>query len=238
MVLGELMKTKLLGAISLVSLALTALWLVLLVAGTISSGPMETFGQALANVNKLDWMFYLTYINAALITVSATMLFAGLYLYCKRTAPQWSMMGLVFVPIYSALNLFVYLSQITVVPSLLSFQRTAEYEAVSTLLLRLMVQQWPGSAVSTFNNLAYAILGVPSIIFGTILFKRSKSMRLPGVLLALNGVACIVGFVGVVLENNLMGLGSAAGGALYLLALIPLSVSLLRGEEGHPSQVE
>lgn len=222
------MKSKMLGVISLICLIVTVLWLILYIVGLRSAGPMDTFDQVLAYVAKLDVMFYLTYVNATLITLGVTLLFAGLYVYCKSTSSVWSMMGLVFVPVYCVFNLFTYLSQITIVPRLLDFEKVAKYQAVPSLLLRQMTQQWSGSTVAVFNNMAYAVLGIPSIIFGLILFKRSKSMRLPGALLALNGVACIIGMIGVVSENRLIAMGSVVGGVLFLLALIPLSVTLLR----------
>jgi hypothetical protein len=95
-------------------------------------------------------------------------------------------------------------------------------------MLRQMLQQWPGSAVSVLNNLAYAILGIPSIIFGMALSRRDRSSRLPGILLALNGVACIIGVAGVVLGSGLLAQGSIVGGTLFLLALIPLRMTFLR----------
>ncbi|MBL7162321.1 MAG: DUF4386 family protein [Anaerolineales bacterium] len=222
------MKTRPLGIVSLIILIMTALWLALLISSIVSAGPVETFEQVLANAARLDGVFYLTYANATLFTVGATILLAGLYVYCKPIAPEWSVIGVVFVPVYCVLNLFSYLSQITVVPRLLEYQQTAEYQAVSTMLLRQMIQAWPGSAVWVSNNLAYAILGIPSIIFGMALCKRSKTMRLAGVLLVLNGIACIVGMVGVVLGNTLIGMGSAVGGGLFFLALFPLSWAFLR----------
>ena len=101
------MKTRPLGTISLICLVVTTLWLALFIYGVASKGTVETFEQALVSVVKLDALFYLTYVNAALVTLSATLLFACLYVYCKLTAPEWSAMGLVFVPVYSVLNLFV-----------------------------------------------------------------------------------------------------------------------------------
>lgn len=225
------MKTKSLGILSLVTLILTTLWLVLFISSMISGGPVETFEQALAYAARLDAMFCLNYANVTLLTVCATMLMAGLYAYCRPSLPEWSATtGLVFVPVYCTLNLFAYLSQITVVPRLLEYQQAAEYKAVSTMLLRQMIQAWPGSAVGVFNNLAYAIVGIPSIIFGMALCKHGKAMRVAGILLALNGVACIVGMVGVVLGNTLIGMGSVIGGGLFFLALFPLSWALLQGE--------
>ena len=225
------MRTRLFGVISLINLALTSVWLILLIIGIQRSGPVETFEQAIASVSRLDWLFYLTYINAAFITITAAMLFAGLYLYCKSASPGWSMVGLVFVPVYAILGLVSYLSQITVVPRVIALSQISQYDAVSDILLGLVIQQWPGSIIAFLNTLAYAILAIPSIIFGILLLKGNKLSKFAGALLALNGIFCIIGLTGIILENSLLGMGSAIGGAIYLFALIPLSLMFLREED-------
>ncbi len=217
------MRTKLLGVLSLISLAVTILWLVFLIVGLAAAGPLDTFEQVLAHVNKLDVVFYLTYANAALITVSAVMLFAALYLYYKPIAPEWSAIGATFVPIYGAMNLIVYLSQVTVVPRLLQLQALPEYQALSQFLLRQAIQQWPDSAISIVNNLAYAVLGVPSIIFGVLMLKSVPALRLGGILLGISGIASIAGFIGIAAQSAWLSQGSFIGGVLFLLALVPMS---------------
>jgi hypothetical protein len=99
---------------ALVGAIVTAIWLVLLIYGVATQGPVETSEQALASVADLDLLHYLTYANATLITITATLLFAGLYVYCRPQEAVWSAMGLAFVPAYTVLNLFAYLSQITI----------------------------------------------------------------------------------------------------------------------------
>ena len=213
---------RLLGTVALLCAITTAIWLVLLIVGVATQGPVETLEQALASVADLDLLHYLTYANAALITITATLLFAGLYVYCKPQEAVWAVMGLAFVPAYTVLNLFAYLSQITIVPRLVDLQPE------SSLLLAQLVQSWPGSAVNVLNNLGYAILGIPSLIFGWLLFQRQQAMRLPGGLLALSGTASLVAMVGIILQNAALSLGSIVSGVLFLLALIPLSITLLR----------
>ncbi|MEW6405120.1 MAG: hypothetical protein AB1649_25270 [Chloroflexota bacterium] len=222
------MQTKSLGILSLVCLTFTIIWLIFLIAGTGSAGPLETFEQVLAYTARLDGVFYLTYVNAALVTVSAVMLLAALYLYYSPIVPGWSVIGAAFVPIYGAMNLVVYLSQITLVPRLLQLQAMPEYQALSQFLLRQAIQQWPDSAVSIVNNLAYAVLGVPSIIFGVLMGKSAPVLRLGGILLALNGLACIGGFIGIAIQSAGLSQGSLIGGMLFLLALVPMSWGFLR----------
>lgn len=224
------MQTRLLGVLSLILLALTILWLVFLVVGLAAAGPLDTFEQVLAHVNKLDVVFYLAYANAALITVSAVMLFAALYFHYKPIAPEWSAIGATFVPIYGTMNLIVYLSQVTVVPRLLRLQVLPEYQALSQFLLRQAIQQWPDSTISIVNNLAYAVLGVPSIVFGVLMLKSAPALRVGGALLVLNGLACIAGFIGIAAQSTWLSQGSLVGGVLFLLALAPMSWSFLQGE--------
>jgi len=223
-------RTKLFAVVSLMALIVTVIWLALLIADTARAGPLDTFEQVLAHVSNLDALYYLTYANAALTVLATTLLFSVLYLTCKTTAPELALLGFVFAPAYAAVNLVVYLSQLTVVPALLTAHQQAQHQAAAELLLQQTIQIWPGSGISFLNSLGYAILGVPSIILGAILLWRRGSLRLAGALLALNGLACVVGLIGTLAGNGLLGNGSLVGGALYLLALIPLNVAFWKGK--------
>ncbi|MGD1994562.1 MAG: hypothetical protein PVI59_15310 [Anaerolineae bacterium] len=215
-------KHTLLGTISLICLIVTVVWLVLFIYASATQGAVETPEQALDSVADLGLVHHLTYVNATLVTLSAVMLFAGLAVRCWSEASLWAAMGAAFVPIYGLLNLFAYLSQITIVP------RLAALRPAPDLLLAQMVQAWPGSAVNILNNLGYAVLGIPSVIFGLLLGRQDPSLRLAGILLALSGVASILGMVGIAAQSAVLGLGSIVGGVLFLVALIPLSVVWLQ----------
>jgi len=218
------MKTnsRLLGTLSLICLVLTVIWLALFVYVTATDGAIETYEEALESAGRLGLLHYVTYGNATLITVSATMLFGGLYVVCRPEAPLWASMGAVFVPIYGLLNLFAYLSQITVVPRLVALR------PASDLLVAQLIQAWPNSTVGVVNNLGYAVLGIPSVIYGVLLGRGEGSLRVGGVFLALSGAASMVGFLGIVARSDVLGLGSIVGGVLFLAALVPLSRTWLR----------
>jgi len=113
------MKTRWLGWMSLVTVISVTLWLILLIWDMATAGPMETFPQVLAHVQKGDWKFTLSYLNAGIFTTCVIALMSGLYVFCRSMIPEWSVVGLVFVPVYGTLNLFAYLSQITLVPALI-----------------------------------------------------------------------------------------------------------------------
>lgn len=222
-------KTKLFAVVSLIALIVTLIWLALLIADTAGAGPLDTFEQVLAHVSDPDALFYLTYASAALAVLATTLLFVVLYLHCRTTAPELVLLGLVFVPVYAVLNLVVYLSQLTVVPELLTAHQQAPYKAAAELLLRQTVQMWPGSGISFLNSLGYAILGIPSIILGAILVRQRGFLRFAGGLLVLSGIACLVGLIGMLAGSEPLGNGSLVGSALYLLALIPLNVAFWKG---------
>ena len=227
--LGEhTIKTRLFAILSLVCAVATALWLGFFIAGVVRNGPTRTFEQALAFVSRQDALFYATYLNAAFITLIASALMTGLYLYCRPAAPEWALIGLVFVPVYCLMNLVAYLSQISLVPSLVQLRQTAEFQTAADSLLKLTIQAYPASTTGYFNNLAYALLGIPSIIFGIILIQKGTLWRIAGWLLALNGAACILGIFGLTIQNNLLSLGSLVGGVLFLAALFPLSLAFWR----------
>jgi len=225
------MKTKQLGFFSFLLAFLTLAWVVLLIWGMASAGPLETFEQVLAYAARGGALFTLTYANATLLTLIASMLFAGLYRYCREASPLWATVGLVFVPVYCLLNLLAYFSQITVVPRLVELSHVAGQQEMAEFALRQVIQQWPDSAASIFNNLAYAILGIPSILYGAILYRMRRSLRLGAILLALNGVACIAGVIGVSLRSSPLSLGSVVGGVLFLAALVALGWVFNREEK-------
>jgi hypothetical protein len=209
-------------------LLLTVLWLGLLIADMATAGPLETFEQVADHAGRLGWLFYATYTNAALITVCATALLAALHAFLRPAAPPWILIGLVFTPVYTVLNLIAYLSQLVVVPPLLALRDDPSYHAAADLLLRQMLQSWPTSGMAFFNGLAYAILGIPSILYGILLWRRGHPLQWSGLLLALNGAACILGAVGFLMGSALLSMGTVIGGVLFLLALALLSRGLMR----------
>jgi len=79
------------------------------------------------------------------------------------------------------------------------------------------------------NQLAYAVLGIPSIIFGVILVKHKRISPLAGWLLAVNGLSCIVGVIGTAANSQVLAIGSVAGGALFLFSLAVIAVRIHPG---------
>lgn len=215
--------SRLVAFLSLACLVLTTLWVALLIADIASAGPLDTFEQVVAHAARLHGLFYATYLNAALLTLAVLAFFAALHAWLRPTAPDWVVVGLVFVPIYGVLNLVAYLSQLTLVPALVVLRLEPQTNVAAEVLLRLTLQAWPGSFIAFFNGLAYAILGIPSILYGALLWRRGGLLGWGGLLLALNGAACILGVVGFLAGSALLSLGVMIGGVLFLAAMFPLA---------------
>lgn len=210
------------SVLAMLCLLLTSIWLGLLTTEMVMNGPPQTFQQAAARAALLDWSYYATFINAVLITFAVSAFYAVLCSYLKSSAPPWIVIGFVFLPVYTMLNLVVYLSQVTLVPWLLELRGDPVVGAFADLLLQQVLQSLPTSGISFVNGLAYAILGIPSILFGWILWPLRGPLRWVGFLLALNGVACILGIIGLFTGNALISLGTVIGGVLFLPALFLL----------------
>ena len=225
------MNSKILGWLSLITLVSVTLWLIIMIWDLATASPLEFFQQVLAHIQKGDWKFTLTYLNAGIFTVGATALMAGIYTFVKPILPEWSMVGFVFVPIYGTLNLFAYLSQITLVPALLQAASDPVMADTALLLLQQTLQLLPGSAVGFFNGLAYAILGIPSIIFGVALTKiDGRLIRISGWLLLLSGIASILGIFGNLLGSTILAQGTLLGGVIFWLALFPMTLGFFRSQ--------
>ena len=223
------MKTKWLGWLSLITLISVTLWLIFLIWDMATAGPLETFQQVLAHAQKGDWKFTFTYLNAGIFTTCVIALMGGLYTYCRPITPEWALVGLIFVPIYGTLNLLAYLSQITLVPALLQAAADPVMADAAMLFLQQSLQLLPESAVGFFNGLAYAILGIPSIIFGMALTKdKFRHLQISGWLLLLSGIAGLLGIIGYLTGSAILSFGTLLGGAIFWLALFPLTSSFLR----------
>lgn len=222
------MNIKFYGFVSLACLIFSIVWIVLLIYSIIQSGPTETLEQAYKLAGNAGFNFYLTYINAVFITITATILFTGIYFYCKSTDPQLALIGLIFIPVYCVFCLFSYFSQISILPRLLSHINIINKDSNTTVLVGQVLQGWQESAVWIINNLAYAVLGIPSIVFGISLYKRGGIARTTSIFLILSGLASIFGIVGIVSNNKLIGMSSAIGGVLFIISLVYLSLMFFR----------
>jgi hypothetical protein len=220
--------TRTIGILTLIVAAITVLWAVLFMVTEVAMPAVPTLAGRIALIEGSLGLFVLNYANAGLLTLAAVVMLAALCVYCRQEDPLWTAVALVFVPIYGLANLVVYLSQVFVVPGLLDLYRDPATAAVAEILLRLALHTWPGSAAGFVNALAYAALGIPSVILGLLLARRAPCLRAGGRLLALSGVLAVVALVGVGIGDATLAFLSPLGGFVYLVGLILLGVRFLR----------
>lgn len=214
------MKTRILGILTVLVIVTTVLWLVILIPAQVSAPAVDVLHEKIAAMEPLGFVYYATYVNAALITIFDVALFAGLIQFCREEEPLWSTVAMAFLPIYGLGNLVAYLSQILVVPLLLRHYEAPGTRPVAEVLLGLILQDWPGSAVQALNGLSYAVLGIPSAIVGWILYRNVKGLRISGLLLIASGGLSFVALVGLATANYSLAAATLVSGAVFLAALV------------------
>lgn len=163
-----------------------------------------------------DFFRTMNYVNVTLLTIGVIVFFSFLHIYFTGYH-SYSIVGFVFIPIYGVINLVCYSSQISIVPDI---ARSAIAAEDNLLFAAALVQASSTSMIGFLNGLAYAILGIPSILFGILLYRRSK--RVSGAFLQLNGMMCMIGFIGYITGSRAVSLGIMIGGILFLLSLISM----------------
>jgi hypothetical protein len=100
------------------------------------------------------------------------------------------------------------------------------------VLLGLAIHNWYGTAIEALNALSYAVLAIPQIIFGVIMYRKAKGLRAGSVLMAVSGVLSVIALVGVGLQNgSLAMISSFAGGGMYMVSLAIIGVFFVRQPE-------
>lgn len=206
----------------------TAVWVVLLIVGQTAIARADTLPQKIATLDPPGALFYATYTDAALLTLLTVIFFVGLHRFTREVAPFWSTAVAAFIPMYGLANLVAYLSQIFVVPRLLALYRAPASSDVALVLLDLALQDWPGSAVQALNLGAYALLGIPSIVYGITMARMDRRLWMGSALLALSGVFSFAALTGVAVRSALLSSLTLVSGAVFLVAVILLGFRLRR----------
>jgi hypothetical protein len=188
-------------------------------------GGIDSYEEALEYVSSPGILFYITYLNVVILTGMVLMLFGLLYLFFRDTYPAASLSGMLFVPVYAAYNLLVYVSQVSMVPKLIENSGPGAESEVMEFFLGHMIQMYEGSAIGMLNHFAYAVLGVPSILYGRMVYRLNPAGKISGAALILSGTVCMIGFAGILAGNEVLSFGSALGGMLFWLALLAMAFS-------------
>jgi hypothetical protein len=217
-----------LGLLTLLVALLTVAWVIMMLLGELTTASGATLVDRVNAIEDHRLLFALNYANAGLLTLACVAMLGGFYAYTRGDSALWSAVAMLFVPIYGVCNALVYLSQVFVVPQLLDLYHDPQTAVLGETWLRLVLHTWPGSAASFVNALAYAILAIPSIIFGLLLARGIYGARLGGLLLVASGLLSVVALAGLVFDEEALALLSPASGFVFLLGLLALSFHFLR----------
>ena len=225
------MNSRVTGIVSLTCFILTMIWLILYISMTQDMGEFTTLFELLTALASPGWMYYAQYSIVSLGTVCVVVLFSGVNHISRQYQPTTAAVAQPFVPFYATLALLVYLSQITLVPQLLEIPDHYQDGTYANTVLMLSLQLWPSSALAFFNMLAYAFLAVPSLVYGGIFLRYIPTLHWGGMLLILNGIACLIGFLGHILHLEWLAAGTLLGGVFFALATLVLGIILLRTDK-------
>jgi hypothetical protein len=221
--MSKLKMSRYLGYSSLICLLLTLFWLLLFLLDTYNQETIVQLEDLKKNLMQIKWTFYAAYINAGLLTLAVPAFLVGLYFQHKETFPYASLLALIYLPVYVGLNVFSYFSQPVFIPEVMSRISSNYNDNIFNEQLAILTHMWPFSLTAFTNSLAYAIVGVPSLIFGVINLNEKPTLRLAGSLLGMSGLASIIGFAGIIFKNRFLIDGTVVGGILFLLSLFMFS---------------
>jgi len=210
---------------SIVLLFMTILWVVLTVISMSGTDPLWSEKQYLHWVADPDIYYTLNYINVTLLTIVVVVLYYYLFNYLKVLKRRLTLAAFLLVPVYGALNLFSYSIQIFFVPDL---ARTALEAQGDIARAAALVQANSNSLVGMLNGIAYAVLGIPSIVYGFMLYRDHRNYS--GIFLLLDGVFCLIGLMGYLTDHALLSMGIMLGGIFFLFSLLFMSIEFKRSE--------
>jgi len=204
---------------SVILFILLIIWVATMIGSSYDVKPGWTATDFIKKIVHPGLAFRMCYINAVLFTLVVVIYMAILFQFFYNQFPLLSICAIIFVPIYGLMNLLVYSSQVVILPSLIKGISPETLTQPEIIAISNWIQLMPGSIISLINALAYAILGIPSVLFGWAMFHMNKKGKIAGTFLILNAFTCWAGIIGIVTENKIMSLGVVLGGLLFTISV-------------------
>jgi hypothetical protein len=203
-------------------LSLLLTLLVVVITGMLASkGMPQSDLDYLKFASQPDVWYKAYYINAMMLTLLIIVLFTLLFSYLSEINKTSALLGMVFIPVYGAINLVCYSIQITVVPSIAAHAlSTSASTSGDVWFAAQFIMTNTHSVVGFIYGLAYSMLGIPSVIFGYMLMRNTK--KLSGILLIIHGLLYFIGFTGFLMQNAALSAGINLGAIVFLINLIAI----------------
>ena len=206
---------------ALISLLLAIVWIA---STTISMSQTDNTWsdlEYLTWVSQPDIMYRIVFISMTVMTALTVALLISFFMYFYEKSKIWSIIAVMFVPVYGAMNIFSYSIQIAMVPSMSAHALYTSGD-ISFVLQLLVITLGRYTVVGLINQIATTLLAIPSIIFGYMLIKDSK--KISGFLLVIHGVLCSFGIIGYLAQIPVLAIGDTVGGITYVIGLLFLIV--------------
>ena len=211
----EKQKEKNIMQVAFVSLFLTVTCTIFAGLSIFQGQPTSAGIEYFTWLSKPDVFYTAYYVGAVILTLLIVTLFTLLYDYLSKINRTVALVGIVFIPVYGAINLVCYSLQITVVPSLAESALSAGGNIGFVSQLILNDSQ---SVLGFIYGLAYSILAIPSIIYGLMFVKNAKKGS--GITLIIHGLLYVVGIAGFMLHNTVLSQGINLGAIAFLICLV------------------
>jgi hypothetical protein len=208
------MMIKTIRTTALILFFMTLLWVVLMVLSTMDLEPGWAEADYVEWISEPSLSFRINYLNVSFLTLGVCFIFVLLFRYLKLKSRSLALAGLIFVPIYGIMNLVCYASQISLVPSM-AMSALGNPDSVSEV--SRWIQANPDSIAGFVNGLAYAVLAIPSIIYGYLL--KLDNRKISGLTFILNGIFCLLGIIGMIFGSKILSMGIMIGGFIFLVSL-------------------
>ncbi len=216
------MNVRYIGYSSAAFIVTIMLWIIISLLIPDGGGRIETaedfFNSRTVNFDQQLYRFVFLFMISC-ITVS---IYTSLYQFCRRKSPELSMLGMIFIPAYLVLSISMYAFSLAVIPILDSLHSSPSTKDLSLVLVSHFITG-SGSTAMSMNSLPYTLIGIPSLIFGYVMFKMDKAVKAAGGLIFISGIGYISGIFSVFGSSNILSMVAAGGGISFIISLIIMS---------------
>jgi len=222
------MNTKIIGWLSLSFITFILIFILMQVLFIDHPERPETVEQFVENGNAYTTNYSIQFIFHVFFSVLLTFIFLSLYLYCKERNLVLATFGLVSLPAYLVLGNFFAGIRVIFMPQLFRLYELPEYKDSISMVLKQFLPGSEGTTISGIENLPYVFLGFSALLFGWILSREIKILKVAGYLIMLNGIGYLSGLFDIITDSKILNILNGVGGIAFLIALMLFCVYFLR----------
>jgi hypothetical protein len=232
------MNTKIIGWLSLSFITFLIMFILVSILFIGHPENPETVEQLVNNGDAHIKSYSINFVFHIFFSVLLTFLFLSIYLFCKTKNPVLATLGFVSLPAYLVLSNFFSSVRVIFMPQLFRLYDIPEYKDSISMILKQFLPGSEGTAIGGIANLPYVFLGFSALLFGWILSRETKILKIAGYLIMLNGIGYLAGLFDIFMDSKIISILNGVGGISFLIALILFCVVFLfkRGKNSVASE--